>query len=107
MSQVKLIDVAEAPPEGGKMRVHLQHPVTFFEYEIGLFHVKGRYFAILDECKSCGTSLAKGALKGLVAYCTGEEHTWNVKTGVCQYDRSQSTPTYRITLQDDAIFLEI
>ena len=63
MSEVKILDLSEAPEENQGKYVKFDHPLTSFPYELGVFHIKERYFAITNECKSCGSSLTGGELK--------------------------------------------
>ena len=107
MSEVKILDISEAPPENEGKIVSFDHPFTTFPYTVSIFHVKGRYFAITDHCKSCGNSLGKGKLNGLYVSCVMEEHPWNVKTGICKFNRSLVTPTYRVMVKEDGIYIEI
>jgi len=107
MSDVKVLEMSEAPEEGSGMLVEFNHPYTSFPYSLGIFHVKDRYFAITDECKACGNSLGKGKLNGMYVSCIMEEHPWNVKTGICKFNRTLVTPTYRVTVKEDGIYIEI
>lgn len=107
MSEVKILDMPEAPEENKGKLVKFNHPLTSFPYELGVFHIKDRYFAITNDCKSCGSSLTAGELNGMYASCMMEEHPWNVKTGICKFDRSLTTPTYRVQVKEDGIYIEI
>ena len=107
MSEVKIMDLSEAPGENQGRLVEFDHPLTTFPYVLGVFHIKDRYFAITDACRSCGSTLAGGALNGMFASCVMEEHPWNVKTGICKYDRSLATPTYRVQVKEDGLYIEI
>jgi 3-phenylpropionate/trans-cinnamate dioxygenase ferredoxin subunit len=62
-------------PEGGRLLVELQgRPV-------GIFHIKGRYYALLNRCPHMGAELCRGSiLGGLTADVPGE----------FRYDDSQS-----------------
>ncbi len=107
MTTVHLSSLEDAPEEGAGKRIHFEHPLTEIEYDVGLFCVKGKYYAITDDCKHCQNSLALGELNGLYASCLHEDHAWNVKSGVCKYNRSETLPTYRVTIQDEGLYIEI
>ncbi len=107
MSEVKILEMSEAPPENDGKPVTFTHPYTNFPYSLGIFYVKGRYFAITDECRSCGSSLGKGKLNGMYVSCIMEEHPWNVKSGICKFNRTLVTPTYRVTVKEDGLYIEI
>ena len=36
-----------------------------------------------------------------------EDHPWHIKTGLLKFDRTQSIPTYRVTIKDEALYIEI
>lgn len=107
MSLVKLSDLPEAPDEGQGKRIHLEHPFTQIKYEIGLFKSEGKYYAIRDACPVCGGSLGRGTLRGKYVFCSNEECGWNVKSGVCKFNRASVLPTYKVTVQDDGLFINI
>lgn len=107
MSEVRILDLADAPEEGKGKRVEFSHPYTEIAYALGVFFAKDRYWAIADHCKKCDGSLGKGTVNGMYAQCAWEQHSWHIKTGLYKFDRTQSTPTYRITVKDDGLYIEI
>jgi nitrite reductase/ring-hydroxylating ferredoxin subunit len=107
MSEVRILDLADAPEEGQSKQVEFEHPVTDKIYTLGLYFAKGRYLAIIDLCKKCDSSLAEGKLNGMFAYCAREDHPWHIKTGLFKFDRTQSIPTYRVTVKDEGLYIEI
>jgi len=107
MSEVRILDLADAPEEGQGKRVQFEHPYTEFPYTLGVYFAKGRYLAITDACKKCESSLALGKVNGMFALCVREDHPWNIKTGLFKFDRTQSIPTYRVTVKDEGLYIEI
>ncbi len=107
MSEVRILDLADAPEEGKGKRVEFQHPFTEFPYALGVFFAKDRYLVITDTCKKCNSSLAQGKVNGMYALCAREDHAWHIKTGLFKFDRTQSTPIYRITVKDEGMYIEI
>jgi nitrite reductase/ring-hydroxylating ferredoxin subunit len=107
MSEVRILDLADAPVEGQSKQVEFEHPVTDKVYTLGLYFAKGRYLAIIDLCKKCESSLAEGKLAGMYAFCAREDHPWHIKTGLFKFDRTQSIPTYRVTVKDEGLYIEI
>lgn len=87
--------------------VAFDHPFTEIPYALGVYFAKGRYLAITDTCKKCNSSLSKGKLKGMFAFCAREEHPWHIKTGLFKFDRTQSMPTYRVTVKEGGLYIEI
>jgi nitrite reductase/ring-hydroxylating ferredoxin subunit len=59
-------------PEGGRVLVELQGR------SIGIFHVKGRYYALLNRCPHRGAELCRGSVLGrLEAPEPGAPLTWD------------------------------
>jgi nitrite reductase/ring-hydroxylating ferredoxin subunit len=107
MSEVRILDLAAAPVEGEYKQVKFEHPVTEMIYTLGVYFAKGRHLAIIDLCKKCNSSLAEGKLDGMYALCAREQHAWHIKTGLFKFDRTQSIPTYRVTIKDEGLYIEI
>ena len=107
MTDVKILDSADLPEENEGKCVTFNHPYTDYPYSLGVYHVKGRYFAVTDRCRLCGNSLTKGKLNGMYASCVMEEHPWNVKTGICKFNRTMVAPTYRVVVKEDGLYIEI
>ena len=107
MSEVRILDLADAPEEEQGKRVEFVHPFTEIPYALGVYFAKGRYLAVTDQCKKCESSLARGKLNGMYALCVREQHAWHIKTGLFKFDRTQSMPTYRVTVKDGGLFIEI
>ena len=66
MSNVKILELDEAPEEGTGRQIDLEHPYTEWKYVLAFYNVEGKYYCISDKCKSCEGSLAKGILKGML-----------------------------------------
>lgn len=107
MSHVKILELNEAPEEGKGKQIHLDHPFTEIKYVLAVFQVDGKYYCIADQCKSCEGSLAKGVLNGMFAFCNKGECGWNIRKGYCKWNRSDSTPIYKVAVQDDGLYIEI
>ena len=107
MSDVRILDLADAPGEERGKRVDFAHPYTEIPYALGIFFAKDRYWAITDQCKKCGSSLGQGTVNGMYVLCALEQHPWHIKTGLFKFDRTQSTPIYRITVKDEGLYIEI
>jgi nitrite reductase/ring-hydroxylating ferredoxin subunit len=107
MSEVRILDLADAPEEGLGKGVEFEHPYTEFPYALGIYFAKGRHFVITDKCKKCESSLTQGKVNGMFALCAREQHPWNIKTGLYKFDRSQSIPTYHVTVKDEGLYIEI
>lgn len=107
MSEVRLLDLSDAPVEGQGKQVKFAHPYTEIPYALGVFFAKDRYMAITDQCRKCGASLGNGKVNGMFVQCVREDHPWNFKTGLFKFDRTLSLPTYRVTVKDEGLYIEI
>ncbi len=107
MSLVKICEHSDVPEEGKGKTLELEHPLTFFKYNLGLFKVDGRLFVITDKCTKCGGSLGRGMVQGLFAICSNQECLWNIKKGYCKFDRSSVLPTYKVVEQEDGVYINI
>lgn len=107
MSLVKICEHSAAPEEGTGKTLHLEHPLTFFQYDLGLFRAEGKYYVITDKCPKCGGSLGRGKLQGLFAICNSQECLWNIRKGYCKFDRSSVLPTYKVVEQEDGLYINI
>ncbi len=108
MSKVKISEIEDAPAEGLGKQINFSHPYTEMPYCLALFHVEEKYYALVDECRVCGGSLGRVSnLKGMFATCDKEECQVNIKRGSCKFDRSLVTPTYKVAVQEDGLYIEI
>jgi len=97
--------MGDAPQEGTGKQIHFKHEYTQIEYDLALFQVEGKFYCITDLCLTCGGSLGKGALRG--AFCSNEECGWNIKKGFCKFNRSETTPRYKVVVDSDGLYIEI
>ena len=107
MSNVKILELDEAPEEGTGKQINLEHPYTEWLSLIHISEPTTKYYCIADKCKSCEGSLAKGVLKGMFAFCSKEECGWNIRKGYCKWNHSDTTPIYKVATQDDGFYIEI
>lgn len=107
MSLIKLSEIGDAPEEGTGKRIDLTHPYTEIAYRIALFKTASKFYAITDLCSICGGSLGRGILRQLFVSCTNEECLWNIKKGYCKFNHSRVMPTYKVTEQEDGLFIDI
>jgi 3-phenylpropionate/trans-cinnamate dioxygenase ferredoxin subunit len=105
---------AELPAGGRKV-------VTVNGHEIGVFHVGGGYYALLNRCPHRAGPLCKGRLRPLVISTAGTQlgyereseilkcpwHQWefDIKTGQALYDAKLRVKTYRVAQEGDEVVL--
>ena len=107
MSRLKLAELADAPPEGTGKQIHLKHEFTEIIYTLALFQVEGKFYCLTDQCRCCEGSLGKGVLQGMFVFCHKDECGWNIKKGYCKFNRSDTTPTYKVSIEEDGLYIDI
>lgn len=107
MSRLKISEYSDAPAEGTGKQIHFEHDYTLIEYVLALFHVEGKYYCLTDQCRCCEGSLGKGEVKGMFTFCTKEECGWNIQKGYCKFNRSDTTPRYKVFPEEDGLYIEI
>lgn len=105
---------AELPPGSRKI-------VTVNRHEIGIFNVRGTYYALLNYCPHRAGPLCQGRVRPLVVsegvYHVGYEredeiikcpwHQWefDIKTGVALYDEQLRVRTYNVVQEEEELVL--
>jgi len=107
MSRLKISEISDAPPEGTGRQIKFEHLYTEIPYVLGLFQFEGKFYCITDQCRCCDGSLGKGTLKGMFVFCSKDECGWNVRKGYCKFNRSDTTPTYKVAIEEDGLFIDI
>lgn len=107
MSRQKISEISDAPPEGTGVQIHFEHGYTHIKYDLGLFQVEGKFYCITDQCRCCEGSLGKGTLKGMFTFCSKDECGWNIRKGYCKFNRSDTTPTYKVAIGEDGLYIDI
>jgi nitrite reductase/ring-hydroxylating ferredoxin subunit len=90
---------------------------------IGVFNVKGEYYALLNYCPHTGAELCRGPVTGTAMpvdehkYIYGYEgelircawHGWEFKiaTGECLVDPKIRAKRYQVTVEDDEVVVHI
>ena len=108
MSKVKISEIKDAPAEGSGRQLNLTHPFTEIKYCLAIFKFENKYYVLTDECRVCGGSLSRVPdVRGKFVACGKEECLWNIKRGNCKFDHSSVTTTYRVTVMEDGLYIEI
>ncbi len=107
MSRLKISEISDAPPEGTGKRIRFQHDYTEIKYVLALFQVEGKFYCLTDQCRCCEGSLGEGLLKGFFAFCNKDECGWNIKKGFCKFNHSDTTPSYKVSVDADGLYIEI
>jgi nitrite reductase/ring-hydroxylating ferredoxin subunit len=107
MSRLKISELSDAPLEGNGKQIHFKHDYTEIDYVLALFKVEGKFYCMTDQCRCCSGSLGQGVLKGIFVFCHKDACGWNVRKGYCKFNRSDITPTYKVAVEEDGLFIEI
>ena len=108
MSTVKILEIEDIPEEGSGRQINLTHPWTETKYCLAIFRTDEKYYVLTDECRVCGGSLGRVPdVRGIFVACAKEECLWNIKRGTCKFDRSLVATTYRVTVMEDGLYIEI
>jgi hypothetical protein len=43
----------------------------------------------------------------MFVFCHKDACGWNIRKGHCKFNRSDITPTYKVTAEEDGLFIEI
>ncbi|MBI5877070.1 MAG: Rieske 2Fe-2S domain-containing protein [Chloroflexi bacterium] len=74
---------------------------------IGVFHHKGQWYALCNQCLHRGGPVATGTLDGDTLTCPWHGFQYNVTTGQLLVDPNARLETYPVEIRDDEIFLLI
>ena len=107
MADVKITTISEGPEEGKGKTFSFSHPITEFPYDIALFQVNGKYYALPDLCGKCPGSLGEGTLDGMYVLCSKDQTPWHIKHGLCRYNRNQGLPSYKVKVENQDLIITI
>lgn len=72
-----------------------------------LCNVEGEIYAISGRCPHRNGPLAQGALDGITVTCPWHAWSFDCRTGRNDFDSGCRVATYAVTIQGDAILLEL
>ena len=107
MAEVKIVSVDEAPSEGTGKIIHVEHPITDWDIYLAVFQVKGKFYAIENECRRCSGKLGLGKLNGMYVACPQDDTLWNVRNGLCKFDHSQSVSSFKIRVENGTLITNL
>ena len=97
--------------------------VTLKNRPVGVFNVKGSYYAMLSSCPHRGASLCEGPVSGTTCPTEGRDfvygregeivrcawHGWefDVRTGEFLVDPKIKARTYPVSVEEDAIYVHM
>ena len=107
MAEVQLATLENVPEEGTGKVIDVEHPITAFDFQLALFQVNGKFYALDNECVRCGGKLGRGKLNGMYVMCPQDDTPWNIKSGLCKFDRTRSVPSYKVRMENDILYTNI
>jgi len=101
---IKVCKISELPSGQSKS-------VQVNNKEVGVFNIKGKYYAIDNLCLHAGAPLTDGAIDEEKCQVICGWHAWgyDLATGKCVTHPKQDifTGTYNVKIQGDEIFVEV
>ena len=69
MAEIQLATLKNAPEEGTGKILDLEHPITAYDFQLALFQVNAKFYALDNSCARCGGKLGRGKLDGMYIFC--------------------------------------
>jgi nitrite reductase/ring-hydroxylating ferredoxin subunit len=93
----RLFALSELPPGSAKME-------SVGDYDIAIFNVDGKLFAIDDVCPHFGTSLFEGRVEDEIVICPSHGWRFNLSDGKMNPGR-RSVPVFDVRVEDGDIYV--
>jgi nitrite reductase (NADH) small subunit len=74
---------------------------------VALYNVGGAFYALDGICPHQGGPLGKGTLSGCIVTCPWHGFQFDVTTGQHQTSRSLVHPTFRVKVEEGAVYVEV
>ena len=95
-------------PEGRDRRIPTDLNKKIEGQKVALFNVEGAYYAIGDTCTHRGGPLSEGDVQGTEVSCPWHGAHFDLKTGAVLGPPAQKgVPSYKVTVEGDAIKVEV
>jgi nitrite reductase/ring-hydroxylating ferredoxin subunit len=98
--KVKVASVADVPPGEARVMEAAGKPVA-------LVNVDGTFYAVDNTCLHRGGPLGEGELEGTVLTCPWHGWRWDVKTGANVNNPGVKVPCYPVSVEGDAVYVEV
>lgn len=75
-------------------------------FDIAVFNIDGKFYAIKDSCPHLGEPLSRGTLEGSLLTCPGHSWKFDVKTGACMKgDEQLSLRTFDTIVDGESLYV--
>ena len=81
--------------------------ISYGNDTIGVFHHKGKWYALRNSCLHRGGPVAAGTLDGDILACPWHGYQYNITNGQLLYDPSASLKMYLVVIQDGGVYIEV
>lgn len=88
-------------PEGGAIVVPYEEG-----REVAIFKVKGKFYAIDNECPHAGAPLCEGVLEGCRLTCPWHAWQFDLSTGECLTAPGASVEFFPLRIEGEEIYLD-
>ncbi len=75
-------------------------------HSVGVFHHNGRWYALSNSCLHRGGPVCTGTLEGDVITCPWHGYQYDITTGELLLDHATCLPTYKVTIEQDQVYVE-
>ena len=75
--------------------------------KIAVFHVGNDFYAISNACVHRGGSLGDGTVSGETVTCPLHAWEFDLETGKCLTTPGESVQKFKVTVENDEVFVEV
>ena len=101
MSQSIKVEAASFPPDNAGVRI------SEGNYDLALFRIGDKYFAVDNECPHQSASLSDGWVDDGVVACPWHCWQFEVESGRCLTFEGYDLNTYPVRIKDGVVFIDV
>lgn len=100
LRRVAVASTAEIPD--GQRKI-----IQIDDLSIGIFHHRGAWYAVRNQCIHQGGPVATGSLEGDILTCPWHGYQFDVRSGVCLADQDAELDRYAVSVEGDTVYLDV
>ena len=81
--------------------------VSLEDFNVAVFRIDGKFYAMDNECLHRGGPLGEGQLKGHTVVCPWHGWKYDVATGALELIRTLRVGTYSLEIRGDEVYIGI